>query len=203
MEPGWGRGFPRARGSKRGSFGGGYQGPGPGAEDLYQETDYNDYDERDDMERYNERLQAGDAEQEQGGGAGPRGWIGSQSQSQREAPPQSSYDKANDVEIICVEKSIRLYGEQVERRLRNMGLSVDILFPNPDIPLASVIGNIASRGVQYAVLLEVENREHRSLTLNVLQGEQEEHRNMPVDDAMTFISQNFSKGLGKSRCQCE
>ena len=96
-----------------------------------------------------------------------------------------------------MDKSIRLYGENIENRLKNMGLSVDILFPNIDIPLGKVIGNIASRGVSYAICLYPENQSHGSLTLNVLQGEQQEHRNMPVDDAMSFISKNFSNRLGE------
>jgi len=29
--------------------------------------------------------------------------------------------------------------------------------------------------------------------VNVLQGEQQEHRNMPVDEATAFIGKNFSK----------
>ena len=91
-----------------------------------------------------------------------------------------------------MDKSIRMYGENIESRLKNMGLSVDILFPNPEISLGSVIGNIASRGVMYAICLQMDNKDLGSLTLNVLQGEQQEHRNMPVDDAMTFISKNFS-----------
>ena len=101
-----------------------------------------------------------------------------------------------------MDKSIRLYGENIETRLKNMGLSVDILFPNIDIPLGKVIGNIASRGVSYAVCVEPENQSHGSLTLNVLQGEQQEHRNMPVDDAMSFISTNFSSRLGELELNC-
>ena len=96
-----------------------------------------------------------------------------------------------------MDKSIRLYGENIENRLKNMGLAVDILFPNIDIPLGKVIGNIASRGVTYAICLYPENQSHGSLTLNVLQGEQQEHRNMPVDDALTFISKNFCNRLGE------
>ena len=96
-----------------------------------------------------------------------------------------------------MDKSIRLYGENIENRLKNMGLSVDILFPNVDIPLGKVIGNIASRGVSYAICVHPENQSHGSLTLNVLQGEQQEHRNMPVDDAMSFISKNFTNRLGE------
>ena len=39
-----------------------------------------------------------------------------------------------------------------------------------------VLGNIAMRGVMFAVVVSPENEKHRSLTVNVLQGEQEEHR---------------------------
>jgi len=87
---------------------------------------------------------------------------------------------------------LRAYGENIESRLKNMGLSVDVLFPNPEIPIGKVLGNIASRGVMYAICVGPENEQHLSLTLNVLQGQQQEHRNMPVDDAMTFISKNFA-----------
>merc|ERR1719357_1157930 len=100
--------------------------------------------------------------------------------------------KPTDVEIICLAKSLRAYGENIENRLKNMGLSVDVLFPNPEIPIGKVLGNIASRGVMYAICVGPENEQHLSLTLNVLQGQQQEHRNMPVDDAMSFISQNFA-----------
>eukprot|EP00092_Neocalanus_flemingeri_P002250 GFUD01002396.1.p1 GENE.GFUD01002396.1~~GFUD01002396.1.p1 ORF type:complete len:386 (+),score=94.06 GFUD01002396.1:70-1158(+) len=101
-------------------------------------------------------------------------------------------EKPNDVEIICLAKPLRAYAENVENRLKNMGLAVDVLFPNPEIPIGKVLGNIASRGVMYAVCVGPENEQHLSLTLNVLQGQQQEHRNMPVDDAMSFISKSFA-----------
>merc|ERR1719357_902735 len=100
--------------------------------------------------------------------------------------------KPTDVEIICLARPLRGYAENIENRLKNMGLSVDVLFPNPEIPIGKVLGNIASRGVMYAICVGPENEQHLSLTLNVLQGQQQEHRNMPVDDAMTFISKNFA-----------
>jgi hypothetical protein len=78
-----------------------------------------------------------------------------------------------------------------------MGLTVDVLFPNPDIPLGKVLGNIAGRGVMYAVCVAPENETHRSLTVNVLQGEQQEHRNMPLDEAMSFVGKSFSRFIEK------
>jgi len=101
--------------------------------------------------------------------------------------------KPNDVEIICVSKQSRVYAENIEDRMKNMGLAVDVLFPNPDIPIGKVLGNIAYRGVMYAIVIGPQNEEQYTLTLNILQGQQQEHRNMPVDDAITLISKNFSK----------
>ena len=46
-------------------------------------------------------------------------------------------------------------------RLQNMGLRVDLLFPNPEIPLAKVLGNIAMRGVMFAICVSPENEVHR------------------------------------------
>ena len=195
--------------------------------DEYNEYhDQHQQDELGDMERFNERLQAehedvgygghgGYDEGHRGGFNQPRGrggnnfigrggvWSGrgggmlGDPPSQQQGPPPAS-EKPNDVEIICMDKSLRLYGENLEGRLKNMSLAVDILFPNPDIPVGKVLGNIASRGVMFAICLTLDNRDHGSLTLNVLQGQQQEHRNMPVDDAMSFISKQFPSLVGGS-----
>ena len=182
------------------------------------------HDDMGDMERFNERLQGEDEVMGYGGQGGydgghrggfnlPRGRGGSNFRGRgawsnrgggmlggpppQQGPPPPS-EKPNDVEIICMDKSLRLYGENLEGRLKNMSLAVDILFPNPDIPVGKVLGNIASRGVMFAICLTPENRDHGSVTLNVLQGQQQEHRNMPVDDAMSFISKQFPSLVGGS-----
>jgi len=54
--------------------------------------------------------------------------------------------------------------------LKQVGLMVDLLFPNEDVPLGRVLGNIASRGCLYAVVVTPINHEHHSLTLNILHG---------------------------------
>ncbi|XP_015610099.1 uncharacterized protein LOC107274966 isoform X2 [Cephus cinctus] len=107
-----------------------------------------------------------------------------------EYPPIAA--EKNDCEIIVVNKSITEYAEIIEMRLKKMGLSVDLLFPNEDVPLNRVLGNIASRGCLYAIVVTHINQEHRSLTLNILHGLPQEHRNMPIDDAINLISRDFS-----------
>jgi len=76
-----------------------------------------------------------------------------------------------------------------------IGMKVDVLFPNPKVDLAKIMGNIASRGVYFALLITPLNEDHNSVTLNILQGQQQEHRNMPLEDAVTMMAKVFEKGL--------
>lgn len=102
-----------------------------------------------------------------------------------------NYDDANDCEIIVGSRELTSYAEMIEMRLKGLGLSVDLLFPNSDVPIGKVLGNISSRGCLYAVVVAPQNQEHRSITVNILYGQPAEHRNMPLDDALTFIHKNF------------
>ncbi|XP_076650171.1 nuclear receptor coactivator protein neosin isoform X2 [Halictus rubicundus] len=106
----------------------------------------------------------------------------------------------NDCEIIVVNKALTEYAESIEARLKKIGLTVDLLFPNEDVLLSRVLGNIASRGCLYAVVVTPVNQEHHSLTLNILHGLPQEHRNMLVEDAINLISRDFAnyKAGGRS-----
>ncbi|KAJ1529516.1 hypothetical protein ONE63_006289 [Megalurothrips usitatus] len=100
-------------------------------------------------------------------------------------------DRTNDCEIIVINKKQTRYAEFVEERLKKLGLTVDILYPNEDVLMSRVLGNISSRGTLYAIMIEPINEEHDSLTVNILHGTPEAHRNMPLKDAITLISRNF------------
>ena len=129
------------------------------------------------------------------GRGGPRGGHGGQyhGHQQQQAPPAPA--KACDCEIVCVSKNQRHYAESIEIRLKHLGMDVDVLFPNPEIPLAKILNNITSRGVLFAILVTPMHEEHRSVTVNMLQGQQQEHRNMPLDDAMNLIAKAFEQQL--------
>jgi len=77
-------------------------------------------------------------------------------------------------------------------------LKVDVLFPNPKVDLQKIMSNIASRGVMFAILVTPLNEEHNSVTLNILQGELQEHRNMPLEDAINLIAKIFERGLNQT-----
>lgn len=81
----------------------------------------------------------------------------------------------------------------VESRLKRLGLLVDLLFPNADVPIGKVLANIASKGCLYAIVVNLQHLEMRSITVNILYGNPAEHRNMPVDDAIELIYKNFQQ----------
>ncbi|KAF2892772.1 hypothetical protein ILUMI_13407 [Ignelater luminosus] len=106
-------------------------------------------------------------------------------------PPIMDRPDRNDCEIIVVSRLLTEYAEYIEQRLKSVGLMVDLLYPNEDVPLGRVLANISSRGCLYAILVMPQNEEYRSLTLSILHGIPQEHRNMPVDDAIVLITRNF------------
>lgn len=65
----------------------------------------------------------------------------------------------------------REYAEFIERRLIKIGLTVDLLFPNEEVPMGRVLANISGRGTLFAIIVNISNEEHRSLTLNILYGQ--------------------------------
>lgn len=68
-----------------------------------------------------------------------------------------------------------------------MGLTVDLLFPNEDVLLSRVLGNIASRGCLYAVVVTPINQEHHSLTLNILHGLPQGKVTITIDSPVTIF----------------
>ncbi|KPI97276.1 Nuclear receptor coactivator 5 [Papilio xuthus] len=113
--------------------------------------------------------------------------------------PSSDYNRTlpiterNDCEIIVVSKALTEYAEYIESRLKRLGIVVDLLFPMEDVPIGKVLGNIASRGCLYAILVMPQNEENKSLTLTFLHGLPQEHRNMPLEDALQLLSRNFQE----------
>lgn len=75
------------------------------------------------------------------------------------------------VNPLFLSSFFREYAESIEVRLKKLGLTVDLLFPNEEVPVTRVLAKIASRGSLYAILIMPQNEDHRSLTLNILHGQ--------------------------------
>jgi hypothetical protein len=104
--------------------------------------------------------------------------------------PQSSSD-SNDVEIVCISRADGDYAEHIEQRFKKLGMQADILYPNADAPIDKILDIIGSRGGIYAVVVTPQNAGYQSATVNILQGQKQEHRNMPLDAAIAFVHKDF------------
>lgn len=62
------------------------------------------------------------------------------------------------------------YAEEVEARLRSIGLVCNIGYPPIDLPVAEVIDRITRAGTLYVIVVSAQNAIHRSCTLNILHG---------------------------------
>ncbi|XP_039283648.1 nuclear receptor coactivator 5 isoform X2 [Nilaparvata lugens] len=115
-------------------------------------------------------------------------------------PANIHTDRINDCEIIVLNRSITMgYADYIERRLKEIGLTVDVLFPNDDVPLGRILANISGRGALYAIVITPTNEQHRSLTVNILYGQHQEHRNMPLEDAVSLIRRTFQSYMRGER----
>ncbi|CAG0884907.1 unnamed protein product [Darwinula stevensoni] len=115
----------------------------------------------------------------------------------REAPPLPP--QRIDCEIIVIHKDQRFYAEMVERRLKSLGLIVDLLFPRENAPIPAILADIATRGTLYAAVVTPDNERHQSITIKILHGKTQEHRNMPLDDAIKLVGRNFDDFTSTSR----
>merc|ERR1712080_760524 len=73
-------------------------------------------------------------------------------------PSVNDVSRVNDAEIVCVSRFQRGFAEVIEARMKNFGMQTDVLFPNP--------------GVLFAIIVTPLHEEHRSMTVNILQGPQ-------------------------------
>lgn len=110
----------------------------------------------------------------QGGYTGPGGYnppSGPNLELDNSHQPNSSdMNRVNDAEIVCVSRFQRGFAEVIEARMKSFGMQTDVLFPNPDIPLQKILSNITGRGVLFAIIVTPLHEEHRSMTVNILQG---------------------------------
>ncbi|XP_042904040.1 nuclear receptor coactivator 5 isoform X3 [Parasteatoda tepidariorum] len=117
--------------------------------------------------------------------------------------PTGGFPKPNECEIIVVNKNHRVYAESVEARVKEIGIVVDMLFLKDEALLTQTIDDIARRGSLYAMVISPQNETHRSVTVNILHGTPQEHRNMPLEDALKLLGQNFHKHVRLQREKME
>ncbi|XP_041080605.1 nuclear receptor coactivator 5-like isoform X4 [Polyodon spathula] len=107
---------------------------------------------------------------------------------------QRRYDaeRAVDCSVIVVNKQQnREYAETVGRQVRDLGMVVDLIFLNTEVSLTQALEDVGRASTPFAIIITQQHQVHRSCTVNILYGTPQEHRNMPLQDAMVLVAHNY------------
>lgn len=114
-------------------------------------------------------------------------------------PPPPKKPLPADVQIICMNKQLMQYAESIEARLRQHALIVDIIIIPEDVQVPTMVEEASRMKFLFAIIINSQNESHKSLTLNILHGTPQEHRNMPLEDAMKLVAASFEKYIQTQR----
>ncbi|ESO82865.1 hypothetical protein LOTGIDRAFT_96255, partial [Lottia gigantea] len=87
------------------------------------------------------------------------------------------------------------YADKIHDKLKAIKLVCGILSVPADQPLQKQMEDMTRHGVLYAIVINSQNEIHSSVILNILHGTPQEHRNMPLEDAIALISKTFEAYL--------
>jgi hypothetical protein len=97
-----------------------------------------------------------------------------------------------DMEVIVINRQQKEYAYLVAARIRELGLAVQTQHLSPTVSLADALDSAAQQGLLYAIIITSQHELHRSVTLTILHGRNpQEHKNMPLDDALSLVSKDF------------
>ncbi|KAM4030587.1 nuclear receptor coactivator 5 isoform 2-T2 [Anomaloglossus baeobatrachus] len=108
---------------------------------------------------------------------------------------QKKMDQDRHVEcsVVVSNKESKEYAESVGRKVRDLGMLVDLIFLNTDVSLSQVLEDVTRGGTPFAVVIAQQHQTHRSCTVNILFGTPQEHRNMPIADAMVLVARSYER----------
>uniref|UniRef100_A0A672TZS2 Nuclear receptor coactivator 5 n=1 Tax=Strigops habroptila TaxID=2489341 RepID=A0A672TZS2_STRHB len=98
-----------------------------------------------------------------------------------------------DCSVIVVNKQTKEYAESVGRKVRDLGMVVDLIFLNTEMSLTQALDDVSRGGSPFAIVITQQHQVHRSCTVNIMFGTPQEHRNMPQADAMVLVARNYER----------
>ncbi|KAG8007612.1 Nuclear receptor coactivator 5 [Nibea albiflora] len=104
---------------------------------------------------------------------------------------RSDTDRPVDCSVIVVNKAQKEYAETVGRKVRDLGMVVDLIFLNTEVSLTQALEDVGRARTPFAIIITQQHQVHRSCTVNILFGTPQEHRNMPMQDAMMLVGHNY------------
>lgn len=104
-----------------------------------------------------------------------------------------------DCSVIVVNKQTKDYAESVGRKVRDLGMVVDLIFLNNEVSLSQALEDVSRGGSPFAIVITQQHQIHRSCTVNIMFGTPQEHRNMPQADAMVLVARNYERYKNECR----
>lgn len=104
-----------------------------------------------------------------------------------------------DVEIILLNNKLKGYGEFIDRKLATKSITTLVTVIPEERTIPQMIEEASKRGHLFAIVINSQNEVHQSLTLNILHGTPQEHRNMPIEDAITLVGRSFETYVQAAR----
>ncbi|KAJ6655532.1 hypothetical protein lerEdw1_005003 [Lerista edwardsae] len=98
-----------------------------------------------------------------------------------------------DCSVIVVNKQTKEYAESVGRKVRDLGMMVDLIFLNSEMSLQQALDDVSRGGSPFAIVITQQHQIHHSCTVNIIFGTPQEHRNMPQADAMVLVARNYER----------
>ncbi|KAJ7332306.1 hypothetical protein JRQ81_014486 [Phrynocephalus forsythii] len=98
-----------------------------------------------------------------------------------------------DCSVIVVNKQTKDYAESVGRKVRDLGMVVDLIFLNSEMSLQQALDDVSQAGTAFAIVITPQHQVHHSCTVNIMFGTPQEHRNMPQADALVLVTKNYER----------
>ncbi|XP_035517660.1 nuclear receptor coactivator 5 [Morone saxatilis] len=79
-------------------------------------------------------------------------------------------DRPVDCSVIVVNKAQKEYAETVGRKVRDLGMVVDLIFLNTEVSLTQALEDVGRARTPFAIIITQQHQVHRSCTVNILFG---------------------------------
>lgn len=71
---------------------------------------------------------------------------------------------------VCFNNNCREYAETVGRKVRDLGMVVDLIFLNTEVSLTQALEDVGRARTPFAIIITQQHQVHRSCTVNILFG---------------------------------
>ena len=78
-----------------------------------------------------------------------------------------SWSGSTQLDPVCF---YRDYAESVGRKVRDLGMVVDLIFLNTEVSLSQALEDVSRGGSPFAIVITQQHQIHRSCTVNIMFG---------------------------------